>query len=266
MNAIDSAIKRTIGKAGKVDCTVFFDSTKVKEVNTVKKYRMIADRALLDNRLAAVLASVDIDTREVLCFLPEKYAPYIVELIGLGFSLADYRNKPLKECVVSLLYQMKKYRTRMATRPTLADSFDFARDYVETRSQYGYAGKVTTATRKGKREYRGFSDLATIAEIVGKDDAETILVELQETARTTVAHWRESLDPATLARVEKFLGLDARKINDGIAVDRITGEIVNYNAKNRKSAERIARLARMTIPEFSNATTADIIKAIALYW
>ena len=265
INAVDTMVKRTTGKARKENYSILWQAPKSVE-NKKSSYRMIADRARNDSYLASLLECVDVDAREVLAFLPEHYAPHIADIIGLAMTLADYRNKSVRDCIISLLYQAKKYRTRLAVRPTLADSMIYIRDYVETRSNYGYTGKETTATRNGKREYHRFTDLDTIADIIGKDDAESIRVELRETARATVAHWRASLDSATLARVEKFLGLDARKINDGIGIDRITGELTNYSAKNRKSAERIARLARMMIPEFSNATTADIIKTISIYW
>lgn len=265
MNAIQSGINRTVAKNIKADYAIIW--TEPKEITAEpRKYRMLADRALLDSGTRRALESVDIDTREVLAFLPEKYAPYLVELIGLAFTLADYREKTLKECVISILYQMKKYRTRMSSRPTLADSFTFARDYVETRSQYGYNGKVTTASRKGQREYRAFVDLESIEDIIGSDDARTIRDTMRVSAIQTVAKWRSSLDSGTLARVEKFLGIDTRKVSTSINVDKITGEVSNYDAKNRKSAERIARLARMTVSEFENVSTIEIIKTIALFW
>lgn len=265
MNAIQSGIERVTGKTSKAEYNVLWRKPETITAEN-RKYRMIADRALLDSVTRRALESVDVDTREVLAFLPEKYAPYFVELLGLAFTLADYREKTLKECVISILYQMKKYRTRMTSRPTLADSFEFARDYVETRSQYGYNGKATTARRKCKREYRAFVDLESIEDIIGSDDADTMRETMRVSAIQTVAKWRASLDSGTLARVEKFLGIDARKASTGVNVDRITGEVSNYDAKNRKSAERIARLARMTVSEFANASTIEIIKIIALYW
>ena len=263
--AIDAMIKRTTGNAGKENYSVSWQAPKKVE-SRKSSYRMIADRARNDSYLATLLDCVDVDAREILALLPAHYAPYIADIIGLALTLADYRNKSIKDCIISLLYQAKKYRTRLAVRPTLADSMVYIRDYVETRSNYGYAGKETTATRNSKRVYSSFTELDTIAEVIGYEDAETIRVELRETARATVARWRASLDNGTLARVEHFLGMDSRRVNDGIGIDRMTGDITNYSAKNRKSAERIARLARMMIPEFENVSTIAVVKTIALYW
>lgn len=265
MNAVNAKITRATGKSSNADYAILWTTPKTDKKDA-PKYRTLADRAIVDSVTRRALESVDVDAREVLAFLPEKYAPYLVELIGLAFSLADYRNKPLKDCIISLLYQMKKYRTRMTSRPTLADSFIFARDYVETRSQYGYSGQSTTATRHGKREYRAFTDIEKIADIIGEENADNIVTEMRASAIAMIARWRTSLDSATLARVEKFLCLDSRKVSNGINVDSITGEVSNYDARNRKSAERIARLARMTVPEFTNAGTLEIIKTIALFW